>query len=196
VLGSAQQHIQITTADGILLDGDFYHSGDTRMPGVLMLAADRTAWGDFPGKIHDAGFTVLAVNIRQDAPESDMTVMLQSLTTGEADPARLAVIGADSGADEALIGCSGELLCDALILLSPTNNQALLKAMPAFNPRPLFLAASQDDAASFGMVQSLQAGATGDVFLQPFTSAGHGTELLVNRPDLGDLIIQWLQQHV
>ena len=195
-LGSAQQHIQITAADGTLLDGDFYQSGDTRMPGVLLLAADRTAWGDFPSKIHDAGFTVLTVNIRQDAPETDVTVMLQSLMTGEADPARLAVIGADTGADEALIGCSGELLCDALVMLSPTNNEALIKAMPAFNPRSLFLAASQDDTASFGMIQSLKASATGDVFLQPFTSSGHGTEMLVNRPDLGDLIIQWLQQHV
>ena len=90
------------------------------MPGLLMLASDRTAWGDFPMKIHEAGYTVLAVNVRQDAPASDFTVMIQSLNTGEADPARLAVMGADTGADAALKGCAGDLLCDAVVLLSPS----------------------------------------------------------------------------
>jgi hypothetical protein len=196
VLGSSEQHIQITAADGTALDGDLYQSGDVRMPGVLMLAEDRTAWGDFPKKIHDAGFTVLVVNIRRVAPASDFTVMLQSLSSGEADPARLAVIGADSGADTALLGCADDLLCDALVLLSPSGNEALLSAMSRFNPRPVFLSASEDDTLSFDMVQRLQTAATGNVFFQPFTSAGHGTDMLVSRADLSDLIIQWLLQHV
>jgi hypothetical protein len=196
VVGSSSQHIQITAADGTLLDGDLYQSGDVRMPGVLMLAADRTAWGDFPAKVHDAGFTVLVVNIRQLAPASDFTVMLQSLSSGEADPARLAVMGADSGADAALLGCADDLLCDALVLLSPSGNDALLSAVSRFNPRALFLSASQDDAVSYDMAQRLQTAANGSAFFQPFTSAGHGTDMLVNRADLSDLIIQWLLQHV
>jgi len=194
--GSPQQHIQITAVDGTALDGDLYQSGQTRLPGLLMIAPDRTAWGDFPMKVYEAGYTVLAVNLRENAPASDFTVMLQSLNTGEADPARLAVMGADSGADTALFGCADDLLCDAVILLSPSGDESLLSAVTRFNPRPIFLSASQDDLSSYDMVQRLQTAATGAVFMQPFTDAGHGTDMLVNRPDLGDLIIQWLGQHL
>lgn len=194
--GSPQQHVQITAVDGTALDGDLYQSGQRRLPGLLMLAPDRAAWGDFPMKVYEAGYTVLVVNVRENAPDSDFTVMMQSLNTGEADPARLAVMGADTGADSALIGCAGDLLCDAVILLSPSGNDALLSAVTRYNPRPIFLSASQDDAASYDMVQRLQTAANGSAFFQPLTSAGHGSDMLVNRPDLGDLIIQWLGQHI
>ena len=159
-----------------------------------MLASDRAAWGDFPAKLHAVGFTVLAVNVRSGAPLSDFTMMLQSLSSGAADPARLAVMGAGSGADMALLGCAGDLLCDVVMLLSPSDDQALLKAMVSYNPRPIFLSASQDDTLSFNTIQQLQSASTGGAFVQPFASAGHGTDLLVNRPDLGDLMMTWLQQ--
>lgn len=192
--GDPRQGIQITAEDGSPLSGDMYQSGAERLPGILMLSADRSGWGDFPAKLHAAGFTLLVMNQRPNAPASDFTVMLQSLNSGDADPARLAVIGADVGADAALTGCAGDLLCDALILLSPSSDDGLLREITAYNPRPIFLTASEDDAVSFGMAQRLQGASTGQVLFQPFSSAGHGSELLVNRPDLGDLMIQWLQQ--
>ncbi|MBN8621323.1 MAG: hypothetical protein J0L63_20585 [Anaerolineae bacterium] len=185
--------ITITALDDTFLPGLFYQIEDgVRRPGVLLLGSNINEWGDFPIRLQAAGFTVLIMTVRPDQALLDFTVMLQALATGEADPASLAVIGAGAGADTALLGCAGELLCDTAILLSPSANPALLEAINAYNPRPLMMVASENDTASFAAVQALQAAVSGEVLVQPFASAGTGTEMLLNRPDLGDLMIQWL----
>jgi hypothetical protein len=193
--GDAQQ-VAITAEDGAQLAGVLYQSGAVRLPGVLLLAESPQAWGDFPKQLHDAGFTVLVMGVRPEAALADFRVMMQSLSSGEADPARLGVVGAGVGANVALLGCSGEPLCDTAALLSPSNGTSLVNAMLAFNPRPLFLTASQDDADSFAAAKSLQSAARGEVLMQPFDTAGHGVALLINRPDLSNLIIQWLKRQL
>lgn len=189
--------VVVRAQDGTALNGLFYRTGDgVRRPGVLLLAADVNSWADFPTQLHNAGFTVLVMPIRAEVALLDFTVMLGALSSGEADPASLAVVGASEGADVALLGCAGDKMCDTVVLLSPSNNLALVEAMNTYNPRPLLLAASQSDTGSFASAQSLQAAARGEVLLQPFENAGRGTDILLNRPDMGDLIIQWLQRQI
>jgi hypothetical protein len=193
--GDAQQ-VAITAEDGAQLTGLLYQSGAVRLPGVLMLADSPQAWGDFPKKVADSGFTVLVMTARPQSALADFRVMMQSLSSGEADPARLGVVGAGAGADAALLGCSGEPLCDTVALLSPSGSPSLVNAMAAFNPRPLFVTASEDDSDSFTAAKALQSSARGEVLMQPFNTAGHGVALLINRPALGDLIIQWLKRQL
>lgn len=189
--------VVVTAQDGTALNGLFYQTGDgMRRPGVLLLAADIHSWADFPTRLHNAGFTVLVMPVRPQVALQDFTVMLAALSSGEADPASLGVVGAGDGADVALLGCAGDGLCDTVILLSPSNNLALVEAMNTYNPRPLLLAASQSDTGSFTAAQNLQTAARGEVLLQPFENAGRGTDILLNRPDMGDLIIQWLQRQI
>jgi hypothetical protein len=134
---------------------------------------------------------------RPTSQVEDLRVMLMSLSTGMALPDRLAAVGADVGADMVLMGCAAEPLCDAAVLLSPSDSTALLDAMVTYNPRPIFLTATQEDTPSFNAITALQAAsAPGATFFQPFETAGHGTALLLNRPDLGDLIIEWLRQQI
>ncbi|MCA0457616.1 MAG: hypothetical protein LCI00_26860 [Chloroflexi bacterium] len=187
----------VTAQDGTLLNGTFYQQADgIRRPGVLMIGPDINAWGDLPVRIFNANFTVLVMPLRQENAQADFTVMLQALTSGDADPARLAVIGAAEGADATLIGCSSDQLCDTAILLSPSTNPIIEQAMGAFSPRPILLVASQDDAVSSPAVQVLQGLNRGEVLVQPFASAGRGTEILANRPDLIDLMVAWLQRQI
>lgn len=190
--GSPRQQVEITAEDGTLLSGDFYVNTALLMPGVLLLAEDRAGWGGFPAQLHAAGFTVLVMDVRPAAALADFRVMLQALMNGGADPARIGVVGAGIGADVALLGCANDLICDAAALLSPSPDEALLRAMPRMNPRPLFLSASQDDPDSFRAIDLLRAAASGDVLFQPFESAGYGAALLQNRPDLGGLLAAWL----
>lgn len=187
--------VEVTALDGALLRGQLYQGGAARQPGVLLLAGTGDDWGDLAAQLYQAGFTVLVMPLREPAPLLDFPILLQALSSGEADPASLAVIGAGRGADVALLGCAGDLLCDTVVLLSPTDDPAPLNAMAAFNPRPLLLAASEDDAA-FAAAQRLQAAATGEAIMQPFASAGSGTAMLRSRPDLAGLIIQWLRRHI
>ncbi|MBZ0288533.1 MAG: hypothetical protein K8I30_13030 [Anaerolineae bacterium] len=111
-------------------------------------------------------------------------------------PDKLGVIGAGEGADVSLLGCADEGLCKALVLLSPSDAPGLLDAVGRYNPRPLFLTATQEDTPSFNGIAAIRGAATGPVFFQPFEKAGYGTALLDNRPDLGPLIVQWLQQNL
>lgn len=194
---SLGQPVVITAQDGTLLNGLFYQRSDgVRRPGILMIGPDVNAWGDLPFRIFDANFTVLVMPIRQINQQADFTVMLQALTSGDADPARLGVIGALEGADTTLIGCSTDKLCDTAVLLSPSGGPAMEQAMGAFSPRTVLMVASQDDTISYPAVQALQPLDRGEVLVQPFTSAGRGTDIIRNRPDLIDLIVAWMQRQI
>jgi len=138
----------------------------------------------------------LVMPLRQINQQADFTVMLQALTSGDADPARLGVIGALDGADTTLIGCSVDKLCDTAVLLSPSDSPAMQQAMGAFSPRTVLMVTSQDDTISFPAVQALQPLNRGEVLVQPFASAGRGTDILRNRPDLIDLIVAWFQRQI
>lgn len=194
---SIGQPVSVTAQDGTQLTGTFYQKSDgVRRPGVLILGADVNAWGDLPFRIYDADFTVLVMPLRSTNAQADFTVMLQALTSGDADPSRLAVIGALDGADVTLLGCAVDKLCDTAILISPSNSPAMLQAMGAFSPRTVLMVASQDDPISFPAVQALQPMNRGEVLVQPFASAGRGTDILAKRPDLIDLMVAWLQRQI
>ncbi len=197
VANSAGQPVIVTAQDGTLLNGIFYQKNDNvRHPGILMIGPDINAWGNLPQRIFEANFTVLVMPLRTDNAQADFTVMLQALTSGDADPARLGVIGAVDGADTTLIGCSADKLCDTAVLLSPSDSPAMQQAMGAFSPRTVLMVASQDDTISYPAVQALQPINRGEVLVQPFASAGRGTDILTKRPDLIDLIIAWLQRQI
>lgn len=194
-----RQPVEIVAEDGAMLTGDLYLMPGDRRPGVLLLAQDHLFWGDYPLKLVDAGFTVLVMDMRSTdviGALPDFEVMLRSLSSGLAQPDRLAVIGSNMGADLALFGCGAELLCDAAVLLSPAGLLDAVTAMGNYGNRPILLTASDEDTAAFAAIAALQAAALGEVLFQPLTGAGTGTDMLFTRPDLGDLIIQWLQQRV
>lgn len=191
-----RQPIEITALDGSLLTGDLFMVALERQPGVLLLAEDRLFWGDFPARLAEAGFTALAMDLRAESqdPLADFEVMVLSLTSGLIQPDRLAVVGANAGADLALLGCGAEPLCDAAALLSPASGQDPAIAMGNYGPRPIFITASQEDEAAFARATALQAAAQGQAFFQPLQGAGTGTDILFNREDVADLLTQWLQR--
>lgn len=190
----AAQPIEVVALDGALLTGTLYQSGTERQPGVLLLGPSAADWGDFPVSLRAAGFTVLVMTLRDGGTESDVQVMIDALASGTADPARIGAIGAAAGADVALRGCAITPACDTVVLLSPLDENPNVLAQ--FNPRPIMLAASEEDADSFAVAQALEAAATGDKLFQPLVQAGQGTALLANRPDLGGLIIDWLNRQL
>jgi hypothetical protein len=189
--GSAvDQQVEITAEDGTLLIGDLYQTPGERQPGVLLLGTDRSAWAGFPEQLNAAGFTVLVMELRENAPASDFRVMIETLTSGLADPASIAVVGAAAGADASLIGCADVETCDAAALLSPLN--ANTDAIARYNPRPLYQAVSQEDAESYEAAQVLDQAATGEKLFQPLSNAGRGVAILLNRADVAEQLIVWL----
>lgn len=198
VPGQTRQPIQVTAPDGTQLSGDLYVSPtQTLSPGILMLAADNAAWLDLPLQLQNKGYVVLVMPLRPNTVASSETARgdfeagIQALAQ-VADPGHLAVIGAETGADVALAGCSTEDLCKALALITPTDQQIAQLSITGYNPRPLFLAVSQTDSASFGIVENLRSLARGEVGYEASDAQGRGTGLLQARPAITDQIIEWL----
>ena len=197
--GETRQPIEVTAPDGVQLSGDLYASplGPTS-PGILMLVTgENAAWIDFPLRLQQQGYSVLAMPLRPDLISNsavalgDFSAMIQALSQ-ISDPGHLAVIGAEAGADVALAGCATEPLCDALALFSPTDEQIAQLTITNYNPRPIFLAVAQNDPASFGLVEYLRASARGEVGYEPAEGTERGAALLQARPSIGDALIEWL----
>lgn len=191
------QSVQIVMDDGVTVIGTLYEAGADRVPGILMIGAPPANWDDFPIRLQAAGFTVLVIQMREPANTDDFSALLLALSeVGTVNPGSMGVIGAETGADMALIGCAVDLLCDTAALLSPLAGDTLLNIIAAYNPRPLLLVADQQDADVFRTVQGLEQLATGEVLSQPLNNSGRGTAMLQARRDVGELIIQWMQRQL
>jgi hypothetical protein len=189
---------QIALRDNTVLYGVLYENPpglvEGRLPGVLLIGSQGEGWGVFPEQLRDAGLTVLVVDMGNRRSSIDFVDVIQAFSElGTVHPGLMAVIGADAGADQALIGCAVDFLCDTAILLSPIGRDTLVNIMASYNPRPLLIAASRDDPIAYPSAQSLQIAATGEIVGHFPESAGHGVELLKN-PELVQTIIQWMQR--
>lgn len=183
------QTIQTVLADGTLLTGDLYIEGDFRVPGVLLLAPDRLAWGLLPLQLHAEGMSVLVTDLPPNAADI-ATILISFSELSAVDPARLGVIGAASGANLALNGCAAYQACDALVLLSPDGRDTLLDVMPNYNPRPLLIGVAQADTEAY-LTSVALAGLSGDAQLITYDS-GRGVSLLALYPDLTNTIVAWM----
>ncbi|MGB7341409.1 MAG: hypothetical protein WBC91_21110, partial [Phototrophicaceae bacterium] len=152
VSATGAQPIQIFLADSTLITGDLYEHGstDNRSAGILILAQEATSWGNLAPQLFEAGYTVLVVNLGNRLFADDLNVLLRSLSeNGAVDPARIAVIGAESTADMALLGCAIDAICDAVVMLSPQSRGAILNLLPKYNPRPMFISDSPSNSDSY-----------------------------------------------
>ncbi len=191
------EQVQIVVAEDFFLTGERHQTGTERLPGLLLWGDDAPlAWGDLPHRLRDAGFIVLVVPLWEAATADDLSLLLETLTTGLADPSYIGVIGTGHAADLALMGCADEPICDTVVLLSPLSQQSLLSALPRYNPRPLLQVVTEQDEEAFTVAQAVNAAATGEKMLQGLNNAGRGAAILQNRPDVGDLIIEWMQRYL
>ena len=188
------QPIQIFLVDGSSVTGDLYEqvASEGRSAGILILGQDVTAWGSLPSDLFNAGYTVLVIDLPNVLRAEDMDVLLTSLSeNGSTDPARLVAMGAEETADMALLGCAIYPICDAVVMLSPQSRGTILNVLPNFNPRPMFIAASLNDAESYATASSVATSfAEGSQFIEQ--STGSGTGLLTLNSELSNFIITWL----
>jgi hypothetical protein len=186
----SRQTVQLTAQDGARLMADLYMQTDgLARPAALLLAADRTTWRDLPPLLEAAGFAVLAVDVRENAPIGDYQTMIDSLVSlSTVDASLVLVIGAQRGADLALDACASSQPCDALALLSPQN--ASQPAVFAYNPRPLLLAVGTDSDDFLTTEQLRAVGQNVTYFAVDGDAAG--TALLAADPDLTRNLLEWV----
>lgn len=191
------QLLSIGASDGASLSAEFYAASVDVAPVALVIGMQTDNWGGFPLVLRNAGFAVLVVETRVPALQDDFTAIINTIATlPGVDPNRIGVIGGSGGADVALISCSAEPRCTTLILLSPSQQAALMTAIQSYNPRSLLMFASRDDTGVMQTADALRQAATGEVSLQMFEEAGRGSQIVLNRPEVSNIIIDWLNRHL
>lgn len=190
--------VQITLSDGTPQLGDLYAADADPAtlilpPGVLLIAEDRAGWGDLPRRLNAAGLTVLVITPRAGATSADfITIMSAFSALNTVSPGSMGVIGAEAGADFALIGCAVDDLCDTVALLTPVSAETLVNVLPSFNPRPLLIAVGDADTAGRATADVLIAAASAESGLQALPGMERGTSLLASQPALVDLLVDWM----
>lgn len=189
--GDVDGRAGIVLEDGAVLFGQMFQFSDLRQPGILMMGPEPTDWGMLPSKLAQAGFAVL---VMENAPQAgQVETIVQSLAAAATvDPGRIGLIGAAQGADAALLGCAVNALCDAAALLGPLSRDTLLNMMTSYGQRPLWLAASRQDAESHAAALALSQMPLAEmVFVE--VEAGNGAALLQFQPQLVDQLIDWFE---
>lgn len=207
--------VEIEGFDGFRIAGTIYQPGDTPSPWPVvvllhMLWGDRNSWDEFAKQLSEAGFAVLAIDMRGhgdtggsvdwDKAAEDLGYVWNFLESrDDFDVQRAAFVGASIGANMALKAGNALTAVDTVVLLSPGLNYAGVstrRLIEEFGQRPIMIAASEEDAYSAQSSQTLAQIASGDIELVMYQGAGHGIQMLSREPELAEKIITWLWQHL
>jgi pimeloyl-ACP methyl ester carboxylesterase len=207
---------EIVTAeatDGLTLVGEFYAVSDTA-PSVLlmhMLGSRRSAWQPLIPSLTEAGYNVLAVDLRGHGEtggardwslaERDVQTwvdwLMEQPTSADAP---VALVGGSIGANLALVGCAADERCTTVIALSPGLDYGGITpefAIEGLADRAALLVASQDDTTSSDAVKLFTGVAQGELGVQLYAGSLHGTALLTApEPLVIDLISDWLGEYL
>ncbi|MBU1707179.1 alpha/beta fold hydrolase [bacterium] len=223
LLAAAPQEVVFTTVDSVTIYGTFYPSqteGDSPALVLLhMLRHKRKDWEDFARRATQAGFSVLAIDMRghgqsvrragkaidvKEFSNKDFSMMVEDVkaavgfiqTKEGIDPKRISLIGASIGANIALRYAVSDETIRSVVLLSPGLNYRDITtedAMKAYGKRPALLVAALDDDYPADSIQKLAEIAKGKVKTQLYEKAGHGTFMFRVEPGLNELILDWLK---
>ena len=210
------QRVGVTASDGLTLVGNFFPApedaaGDTGAPTVLLLhqfGATKRSWRSLIPALHDAGYAILAVDLRGhgetggslDWPqaETDTQTWLDWLRQQSGvDPERLSIIGSSIGSNLALRGMADDGHVVTAVAISPGLDYfgvTTQDAVETIGQRSVFLITAQLDTQSSAGVKTLAAVVQGDVLIRIYRGNAHGVSLF-SQKDCMPMIVSWLDTH-
>ncbi len=204
----------VEAADGLTLYSTFYPSwGTGPWPAVILLHMNghqRGDWDLFARQLAEKGYAALAVDMRghgqtgglsdwEQAADDLQRIWNDLAKREDVDETRMAVAGASIGANMALVMGVEEPAVKTVIMLSPGQNYFGVTTddrIVAYGERPSLIVASEEDRESAVSSEALHELAAGDNELVMYQGAGHGTNMFDPRPELADLMLEWLDEHV
>ncbi len=200
------EKVSFKTIDGVQIVGNYYKSPvEGNDKAVLLLhqfSKDKDMWGDFPEMLVQAGFSVLAIDLRghgesggsrddlvdaiNDVLAAKEFLTVQNLTN-------VSIVGSSIGANLALL--SGAWAAK-VVVLSPG---LAYKGIVVENnlPEPVgeaLVIVSEEDAQSFASVPYLNQALGGQGKIQIEHDLGHGIAMLNAKPELKQQIINFMLQ--
>lgn len=211
--------VTVEAVDGLSLQGDYYPLPATaeteqEQPAVLllhMLGRDRGTWQPLIEPLQEAGFVVLAVDMRGhgatggerdwENAENDIQIWLDWLKA-QPDAGEVVIVGGSIGGNMALIGCANDPECVTAIALSPGLDYRGVMPESAvvdqLMDRAVLLVAAHDDNYSADSVRQMASAAQGEIGMRIYQDNAHGTNMFST--DYGDrvmiLIVNWLTEHL
>lgn len=219
VVPAMPERVELKTSDNVAIVGDYYAPADSFTKGLLllhMMPADRTSWRAFAERMREAGWQVLAIDLRghgesQGGPEGYQGFSDEEHQASQFDVdagakfleskgvTSLSLGGASIGANLVLQFLAGHPEAKAAFLLSPGLNYHGVATEPAARSLQLgqavYYVASHDDKASTDaavrLAEITPAGVEKDIKL--FETAGHGTTIFEREPGFVATVAGWLQ---
>ena len=212
--------VELTTEDELTLIGDYWAqlpemTPESGAPAVLllhMLGGNRGAWEPMVVPLLDAGFAVLAVDMRghgatrgsQDwtLAESDHQLWLDWLREQEGVRAdSVSIIGASIGSNMALIGCANDADCVTAVALSPGLDyrgvQPAVAVTEGLAERSALLIGARGDGTVVSDMLAMADDASGEIGLRIYRGRAHGTNMFsINDYDVIPVVIDWLIEHL
>jgi dienelactone hydrolase len=216
LLAAAPQEVSFPTDDGVAIAGSLYLPGRPG-PGIVLvhaLSRTREDWSAVAARLADAGFVVLAIDLRGHGASGplpdgtgldDLTKMMADVKAAraflasrrEAIPGRVGFAGASIGANLAILMGGTDPTVRSLALLSPGIDYRGLRpeaAMKKYGERPALIVASQEDNYATHSARQLAIAGTGIRDLRILSAAGHGTTMMVRQPDLAASLVDWFRR--
>ena len=205
--------VALTTSDGKTLQASVGVPAKGAVNGVVFVhgtGRTREDWHVVADKLYRQGLLVLTVDLRGHganitgtpptltgaewtAMESDVAAAVAELRKRGAQ--KVAIVGAEVGANLALVAASDDPTISSVALLSPgLDYKGIItgEAAKRYGPRPIFYAASQDDAYGLRSATALNSVATGPHTLQVFEKAGKGAAMFNREPMLEGQLMGFL----
>lgn len=218
---STPQEISVRTPDGWLLRGTYY-PGKAGSPLILLmhkLGSNRSEFTGLAKALNARGYNVAAWDARghgesiwhngkkvtfesfSDKDFENMTIdiasVLKYLRQKGAGNGPIGLVGASIQSSTGLIYAAKHPEVKALVLLSPGlsyHNIDTTRPMKEYGDRPVFMAASTEDEASYESVKTLEQLAAGPKKTVILTGAGHGAQMFQKDPKLLVQVTDWLTE--
>ncbi len=219
------ERVELKTQDNVAIVCDYYPPAAPVAKGLLlfhMMPATRTSWRAFAAKAQQAGWHVLAIDLRghgesQGGPdgykrfsdaehqaskldaEAGAEFLKSTLRESSGQEGLFVLGGASIGANLALQYLSEHPEAKAAFLLSPGLDYRGVTTEPAARDlkpgQAVYYVASRDDQHSAETIQRLSEVTPAGVEkkIKFFEAAGHGTTIFEREPYFMDEIVSWLE---
>lgn len=218
------QPVSFNAADGVRIAADYYappaaERGDAPMVLLLhMYRSDRTAWAPLIAPLHDAGFAVLALDLRGHgesattetrdlvlARDPEIFRKMQDDVRGaydwlvqqpRIDRARFALVGASVGGSIALQYAAKDRSVDAVVCLSPGLNYMGLDSagdLRQITGRKILMLATADERDAPYTLRKESQGVEVEIFQD---QKAHGTDMFGVVPELEQRVARFLTKSV
>jgi pimeloyl-ACP methyl ester carboxylesterase len=203
----------VVGSDRLRMSGVLYRAAQEPASLILMLPGRterKEAWLPLVTPLQQNGYTVLTVDLRGQgttggtvdwiAARQDVADLLDAARQiSGVNAGRVAVVGADVGANLALVNCALSAYCRAVVALSPGaeyDGLVIEGAAERLGDRAALLVASTGDTDSAITVQALDGAIAGPHEVMLTAGGAHGIALLTDQPALAQAILLWLQQNL